>query len=190
MFFNALVYLTRRFVKKPHDITIDERGAGIVAKLIVLFYGDEGNAPEIAEAAADGAKTIRFAEVDVRAGAETTTRHKRVDSVETLAAYDGVVISAPAGRTHADLATLLDKFERDGGVSNTVFALAAGDGQLLEQLSRMGAVIVTARPDGDPLHAARHLGARVAKVAGWVRHGLGHEAEHQHDPGHGNHHHH
>ena len=53
-------------------------------KLIVLFYGVESPASTLAEAAADGAKAVRFTEVDVRAGSshEPTAgrRHKSLDS--------------------------------------------------------------------------------------------------------------
>jgi hypothetical protein len=168
----------------------------VVPKLIVLFYGDENNAPAIAEAAADGAKSIRFTEVDLRAGATTATRHKRADStsstdtVTAVAEYDGVLLSAPAGRTHDELTTLLHDLRHHGHATNTVFALAAGAPALLEELSRLGGIIVTTPAVADPVEQARQVGARAAKVAGWVRHGLGHEAEHHHDHGHDHKHHH
>ena len=49
---------------------------------------------------ADGAKAVRFTEVDVRAGSSARTddgrRHKSLDSAERLKDYDGVVLAAPA----------------------------------------------------------------------------------------------
>src|SRR5207302_1211275 len=114
-----------------------------VPKLIVVFYGDDDDAPAIAESAVAGAKTIRFTEVDLRAGTATATRHQRLGSAETVAEYDGVVIVAPAGTTHADLAALLENLERDGRAVNTVFALPGGDVRLLERVARTGGVIVT-----------------------------------------------
>lgn len=39
-------------------------------------------------------------------------------------------------------------------------------------------------PTEDDLAFARHQGKRVATVAGWVRHAMGHEAGHGHDHGH------
>lgn len=144
-------------------------------KLIVLQYGDDSTR-SVAEAAAAGAKSIRFTEVDLR-----STR----SASPTVAEYDGIVIVAPAGMTtHADLETLLTELEQDGRATNTVFALAGGSTGMLERLSRAGGIIVTTTASSEPTDAARRLGARAAKVVAWVRHGLGHEAEHHH------HHHH
>lgn len=141
-------------------------------KLIVLNYGAESSA-SVADAAAAGAKSIRFTEVDRGAGGTTVT------------GYDAIMFVAPAGMTtHDDLEPLLAELERDGRVTNTVFALIGGGTSFLERLSRTGGIIVTSGPAHDPTESARTLGARTAKVMGWVRHGLGHEAEHHH------HHHH
>ena len=121
-------------------------------KLIVLFYGVESPASTLAEAAADGAKAVRFTEVDVRAGSshEPTTgrRHKSLDSAERLKDYDGVVLAAPAaGETPVELDALLGTLERAepvGVFANTVFAVLGGDNTtLLGSVARLGGIIVT-----------------------------------------------
>ena len=159
-------------------------------KLIVLFYGVESPASTLAEAAADGAKAVRFTEVDVRAGSshEPTAgrRHKSLDSAERLKDYDGVVIAAPAaGEAPVELEALLGALERAepvGVFANTVFAVLGGDNTtLLGSVARLGGIIVT-EPLGvdDPESRARATGKRIAKVVEWVRHAQSHEHAHAH----------
>jgi hypothetical protein len=159
-------------------------------KLIVLFYGVESPASTLAEAAADGAKAIRFTEVDVRAGSshEPTAgrRHRSLDSAERLKEYDGVVVSAPAaGEAPAELDALLDALERMepvGAFADTVFAVLGGDNTtLLGRIARLGGIIVTEPPGmSDPEIRARATGKRTAKVIEWVRHAQSHEHSRSH----------
>jgi hypothetical protein len=168
-------------------------------KLIVLFYGVESPASTLAEAAADGAKSVRFTEVDVRAGSshEPTTgrRHKLLDSPDRLREYDGVVLSAPAaGEAPAELDALLSALESTepiGVFADTVFAVLGGENTtLLGRVARLGGIIVT-EPMGldDPEGRARATGKRVAKVVEWVRHAKSHEHSHSHAHQHDHHHH-
>ena len=156
-------------------------------KLIVLFYGVESPASTLAEAAAEGAKTVRFTEVDVRAGSshEPTTgqRHKSLDSAERLIEYDGVVIAAPAaGEIPSELEALFNEMERTlavGAFANTVFSVLEGENTtILGRVARFGGIIVSETPsEDDPEGRARAAGKRVAEVVGWVRHSRDH---HQH----------
>lgn len=153
-------------------------------KVIVLFYGAETPAVALAEAASEGAKRVRFTEVDVRAGAghpETTaTRHKRLDSATRVRDYDGVILACPAaGEPPAELIRILDELEgeSDAAFADTVFGVIGADNTvLLGRVARLGGIIV-AEPQGgaDPEERARRLGTRVATVVGWVRHALSHE---------------
>ena len=167
----------------------------IMAKLIVLFFGAESPASALAAAAADGASGVRFTEVDLVAGGaheqDAGRRAKRLASPEQLLAYDGVLIACPAaGEIPTELSSLLDALERitpADRFANTVFGVAGGENTtLLRRLARLGGMIVS-EPRGlsDPEARARALGARTAKVVGWVRHALGHEHADQH-----HHHHH
>jgi hypothetical protein len=163
-------------------------------KLLVLFYGSESPASTLAEAASDGASSVRFTEVDVRAGSEhqpdVNRRFKTLDSAEQLREYDGIVIAAPAaGGVPAALDALLDTLERHetrDAFGNTVFAVVGGENTvLLGRVSRLGGIIVS-EPRGvdDPEARARGTGKRAAKVVEWVRHALSHEHGHTHAHGH------
>jgi hypothetical protein len=164
----------------------------IVPKLIVVFFGAESPAVTLAEAARDGGKSVRFTEVDLRAGAghqaTTEQRHKRLESAEQIQEYDGVLLACPAaGDIPADLNMLLDALERSpvDALANTIFGVIGGENTvLLGRVARLGGIIVT-EPRGvtDPEERARRLGARIAKMIEWVRHAQSHEAH-----GHAHHH--
>ena len=159
-------------------------------KVIVLFFGAESPGVTLAEAAAEGAKGVRFTEVDVRSGgphqATTERPHKRLESAAQLREFDGVILACPAaGDIPSELNALLDELERTslGALTNTVFGIMGGENTpLAGRVMRLGGILV-AEPSGavDPEVRAMRLGARVATVVGWVRHALSHEhAQHQH----------
>jgi hypothetical protein len=153
-------------------------------KVMVVFFGAESPAVSLAEAAADGARAVRFTEVDLRAGPghnETTQHaHRRLESPGALHGYDGIVIACPAlGEIPDALSRLFDDLETTGGATfkDTVFGVTGGERTtLLGRVSRLGGIMI-GEPQGaaDPEARAEQLGARVAKVAGWVRHALSHE---------------
>ncbi len=164
-------------------------------KLIVLFFGAENPAVTLAEAAAEGAKGVRFTEVDLRSGTPhqaTEHRAKRLESPAQIREYDGVVLACPvAGGIPSELSSLLDELERSsaGALSNTVFGVVGAEDTLLAtRVMRLGGILVSA-PSGvvDPQIRGLRLGTRVATVAGWVRHALSHEREHQHSHAHHEH---
>jgi hypothetical protein len=159
-------------------------------KVIVLFFGAESPGVTLAEAAAEGAKGVRFTEVDVRSGgphqATTERRHKRLESAAQLREFDGVIIACPAaGDIPSELNVLLDELERAslGALTNTVFGIMGGENTpLAGRVMRVGGIVV-AEPSAavDPEVRAMRLGARVATVVGWVKHALSHEhASQQH----------
>ena len=158
-----------------------------VPKVTVVFIGDEMAAE--AEAAAAGAKSVRFTEVEVRAAQATTSRYKPLDGGS---ASDGFLFVANEGSAAQSLSVLAGLVNE-----NTVLASAGPRAVATEVASRGGIVVSVAGGD------VAALGARVAKVAGWVRHALGHEADshshahthadahpHAHAPGHDHEHHH
>jgi hypothetical protein len=136
-----------------------------VPKVIVLFSGGDDGSRKLADAAADGARSIRFMEVDVRAFGSVP-----------VAGYDGVVVAGGA-TSEPVIDTVLHAVAHAG--ANVVVGLVA-EGPLPERAQRMNAIFVTsdAKELGD---RARSLGERVARVAAWVRHGLGHEEDGQHE---------
>ena len=99
-------------------------------KLLVLFYSRTGNTALLADAIAEGARSVRFAEVAVRriddlAPAETiatvpgwaeqratlASRYQTMGPVEELAQYDALLLGAPTryGIMAAELKLLLDQ---------------------------------------------------------------------------------
>jgi hypothetical protein len=155
-------------------------------KVMVLFYGDEGG-ESMLDAVVAGAKSVRFTEVEIRAiGDESdplVAKHKRVDPARPTGEADGVVIVANgAGSSGAGVAQIIAHLSNSERVRDLVLGVAA-DASVVDRAARTGAIVIVSRATASHPNAsdeARALGVRVAKVAGWVRHGLGHEAEHQH----------
>jgi hypothetical protein len=187
---NALVYWGGCFVKMTTKVRHATEGNHIMPKLIVLFFGAESPAATLAEAAAEGAKGVRFTEVDLRSGgahqATTERRYKRLESPAQIRDFDGVILACPAaGDIPADLDVLLEEWERSplGALSNTVFGIMGGENTALAgRVTRLGGILVGESPGAaDPEVRALRLGARTATVVGWVRHALSHEhAHHDH----------
>jgi hypothetical protein len=162
-------------------------------KLIVLLFGSDATAKTLADALAEGAKGIRFTEVDVRAGERgesPASRLKPLDAVSDLAAYDGIAISCGESAEMLDgMTALLDDLVvavPAKALMNTIFAITGGNASHLARLAQLGGIVV-AEPRGfnDPVARAKAHGARVAKVIEWVRHALSHE-----QTDHAHHHHH
>jgi NAD(P)H dehydrogenase (quinone) len=159
-------------------------------KLLVLFEADSDDIARMADAVADGARRVRFAEVDVRrvAGTESATRarYKPLESADALAEYDGILLGAHGGEedgVHGVLTTPASLVNKVG----SVFTAAPGParrGILLTALAPMAdrGMILVPPPlgtvDGDELELARALGQRVAEVVGWVTHARSHHHHH------------
>jgi len=161
-----------------------------VPKLLVLFSSADSYAANMADVVADGAKRVRFTEVDVRAvvdGGSGASDRRRLESFDALRDYDGVVLVGPGPESSGhELGALLDALDDGEPMTNVVFGVAGDENaDMLTALARAGGLIA-AQPRGSSAEErARGLGARVAKVIGWVRHALGHESEHAQ----GHHHH-
>ena len=105
-------------------------------KVLVLFYSRTGNTAALADAVVDGARSVKFTEVDVRriddlapaamiervpAWAESrdalARRYRTFESVEQLTEYDGLILGAPTryGAMAAELKNLIDQA---GSLSN------------------------------------------------------------------------
>ena len=155
-------------------------------KLVVVYFGAEAPAAALADAAAQGASSVRFTEVDVRVGEPhsqpTRGRHNRLESSESLAEYAGIVIACEAAAEIPDsLDALLRDLERTPAetFANMVFGVAGGENSVLPgRVAALGGIVVgEPRGTADPELRARQLGARVAKVTAWVAHALGHEQD-------------
>ncbi len=101
-----------------------------MSKILILFYSRTGNTAALADAIADGAKSVRFAEVDVRRvddlapasvrdaipdwkrSRETlAAKYQTFSDVNALAEYDAIILGSPTryGIMSAELKNVLDQ---------------------------------------------------------------------------------
>jgi NAD(P)H dehydrogenase (quinone) len=176
-------------------------------KVLVLFHSRTGNTAAQAERVAEGARSVRFTEVDVRrledltpeatiaadpawaaSHAQLRQRYRALDDVATVADYDALVIGAasPDGAPSDALTHFLDRLAplaASGALADRVGAVFTPDDQdgarraMLVPLASLGLILVP--PAADAPDAYAH-GARVATVAEWVRHAKSHAAGHHH----------
>src|SRR6476661_8278863 len=99
-------------------------------KILILFYSRTGNTAALADAVADGAKSVRFAEVDVRriddlapasvidsipewksSREKLSARYQTFGDVNALADYDALILGSPTryGIMSAELKNVLDQ---------------------------------------------------------------------------------
>jgi hypothetical protein len=167
-------------------------------KLLVLVGGGDDELMAVAEWIHEGARSVRFAEADLRRlpgepGPGRVARLRAIDDVDELTAYDAVVVGAPASDTSA-VAGLLDRAASlglSGKLANklgSIFPAAApattGEGHplwpLLAPMARYGMILVPpgyAGPDGAPedlAASARRLGKRLIDIAAWITHARSH----------------
>lgn len=228
-----------------------------MAKVLVLFHSRMGTTAALADAIAEGARSVRFTEVDVRRLEDLApesviaaqpdakasrdrlrAQYRTLADANEVADCDALVLGAPTrhGVMAAELARFLDTLgplgatgaladtvgsaftgvpARRGGHELTLQSIMASMCELGMILAPPGYTDPVMREGGSPygatttgdaagpteadLAAARHQGARVARIAGWVRHAKGHEAGHSHSHSHehshghsheGGHHHH
>lgn len=123
-------------------------------------------------------------------------RYRTLESVEALADHDAVIIGddLSGGTMSPELVRVFDRAESlrtrgalvdKVGSAFAVVSTAGGGGEpkvapILLRLLHVGMIIVPPAYEGGA-DAARRQGARVAKVAEWVRHAKSHEAHgHKH----------
>lgn len=160
-------------------------------KTLVLFHGSSKDIATLADAVADGVRSVRFAEVDVRRladpsdGAEAGGA-RSLSSAEELAAYDGLVLGTDSRGPAPDVVTRLladaETLRQQKALGTSVgaafvagaSATEAEDARwaLLRTLGALGLVLVPA--SGDGAESARQLGHRVAHVVSWITHARSH----------------
>ncbi len=180
-------------------------------KLLVLFQSRSADVVRLAEAAAAGARAVRFAEVDLRsfplsddgdarvdAGARA---HRPLEQVQDIASYDGLILVVGREPGAGDgLVRALRSFA--GSLANKVgAALTPATGterspllwSVLSPMADRGMILVPAAFDPAPAAddvATRDLGKRVADVISWVTHARSHHDHDHHHHDHSSHHHH
>ena len=175
-------------------------------KLLVLFHSSAPDVITLAEAAADGARSVRFAEVDLRrleesdasthaTAADTVGRaHRTLDRIENIATYDGLIVVLPAAgdATAIFMRTLETLGESLVDKVGSVVAAAEGAARTallwsaFTPMADRGMILVPApfaNTGALAGESARQLGRRVAEVIGWVTHARSHHHHepHQHD---------
>ena len=168
-------------------------------KLLVLLQSSRPDVVRLAEAAAQGARDVRFAEVDVRrlppsdearddaAGATGRAAHP-LQHVDAMGQYDGLIFAAD--EDGQAMLRALDGF--GGSLTNKVGAVITPEQgaerravlwSLLGPMADRGMILVPA-PFADESAAneesTRKLGKRVFEVIGWVTHARSHHHGHHH----------
>ena len=181
-------------------------------KLLVLLQSGSPDVVHLAETAALGARSIRFAEVDVRRlVASDDANDVTVDSsgralralgqVDEIGTYDGLILALECDVGAGDaLIRAIGAF--GGSLENKVGAvLMPGTGtdgravlwSVLGSMADRGMILVPAPfadEDASDAEATGRLGKRVAEVVGWVTHARSHHHhEHSHRDQQSHHHH-
>jgi hypothetical protein len=160
-------------------------------KLLVLFQSSSTDVVRLAEAAAEGARSVRFAEVDLRhlpvseggAVSDATGRaHHPLQSADDVRQYDGLMLAV--GESGETMVGALGRF--GGSLANKVGSVitpATGADRravlwsVLGPMADRGMILVPAPfADESPVseESIRGLGKRVAEVIGWVTHARSH----------------
>jgi hypothetical protein len=163
-------------------------------KLLVLFQSSSADVVHLAEVAAEGARGVRFAEVDLRrlppsgdsghAERDATGRaHHLLQQVDTMGQYDGLIFAV--GQEGGDaLLRALDAF--GGSLVNKVgAAITPVNGtdrttvlwSVLGPMADREMILVPApfaREGAGGDESSRRIGKRVAEVIGWVTHARSH----------------
>ena len=155
-------------------------------KVMVLFLGDDRTVA-VADAVVAGAKSVRFTEVESRT-LTAAEKYKLLDPAEPLGETDGIVLVSAGVGDSASLEKIVHGLSHNAHVRDLVVGVV-GEASMVSRVSSTGAIVIGQRSGSETTDEARALGQRVAKVAGWVRHGLGHEAEHHHHDHAADHHH-
>lgn len=160
-------------------------------KVLVLFHSRTGHTAALAAAIAEGASAVRFSEVEVRriddlapssvsdaspewksARAALAKKYRLLESIESLADYDAVVVGSPAryGIMSAELKNVLDQAgplwqrgalaEKVGSAFGSAAAMRAGQElsvmSMLISLMHLGMIIVPpaqgSAPQAEPEH--------------------------------------
>ena len=155
----------------------------VMPKVLVLFDSADERAAQLAEFAAEGARSLRFTEVDLRVADDHESpgmSHKRL-SVDAVDQYDGILVAT----SHRDIPPSIERvLARIQASSHGLFVdcvlAAVGDSTpITQRLTELGGIVVGARPGvRDAEESARKTGERVARVVEWVRHSLSHEHGH------------
>ena len=153
-------------------------------KTLVLFHCRTGPTASLADAVTEGARSVRFSEVDVRCMGQSSGSHRVLAGSGELAAYDAIIVGAPpeGAELVSELTAVLDQA---GPMPNKVGAAFTAPGAeadallwaVLRDMGRQRMILVPAM-DATDAAAAADLGRRVAEVTAWITHARSHHHSH------------
>jgi hypothetical protein len=206
------IVLARNFVdRRVHAKSRPRWLTSPMPKLLVLFQSRSADVVRLAEAAAAGARTVRFAEVDLRrlpvpddthAGVDAGERaHHPLEQLQDVELYDGLILVVePEPDAGGALVRALGSFA--GSLVNKVGAVLTPAGgserspilwSVLSPMADRGMILVPAAFNAEQTEddtATRDLGKRVAEVISWMTHARSHHHHESHHHDHSPHHHH
>src|SRR5688500_15911734 len=148
-------------------------------RTLVLYSGRSPHLAALAEAIAEGAETVRFAEVEVRRVAGPGDKHRELEAVERLADYDAIIFGAPGqdaageidqllGRAQATLgaARLADRAGAAFSTGRTEGEVETGLWPIRRSMALLGMLLVPAGPPPQPGEGTSPLGATSSGANG------------------------
>ena len=150
-------------------------------KTLVLYAGRSPNLAGLADAIAEGANSVRFAEVDVRrlAAPSPGEKHRELEDVERLADYDAIVLGAPGETAGAEVTEFLARAhaalganrlaDRAGAAFSTGRAedeIERGLWPILRSMAGSGMLLVPAGTSAQPGSSSNPLGATTSESGG------------------------
>ena len=157
-------------------------------KILILYPAPSVELVSLVDAVVEGARSVRFAEVDVRSfgdAGDAPGSGKQLRGIDDLASYDGIIVGVPAGEVEGK--GLLERLASfDGSLSNKVgsaFTPRTGSDRVaalwsaLSPMADRGMILVPlpfAEGGESNAEACRRMGKRVAEVVGWVTHARSH----------------
>lgn len=169
-------------------------------KTLILFQSLTDASTTLADAVAEGARSVRFSEVEMRVVAEPppsggaaseewtqrraalAVRYQPLADADDLSSYDAIILGAlsSAGSMNTELTRVLG---RAASHTNKVGAAFSPAGEetlpwaLMQAMAALDMILVPPAHDGS-VAAARALGKRVAEVTSWITHARSHHHAH------------
>ncbi len=146
-------------------------------KTLVLYSGSSPHLAVLADAIAEGASGVRFAEVEIRrlAAAGAGGKHRELEGAEHLGEYDAMILGASGESAAAEVAQLLVKAQASLGSgrladrAGAAFSAgrAGGDVEhglwpILRSMAALGMLLVPAGPSGHGDGAPSPLGVTTS----------------------------
>lgn len=161
-------------------------------RILVLFPARSAELAPLVDAVAEGARSVRFAEVDVRTvgdRGEAATSGKPLEESDDIGSYDGIVVGVPlADGEGKDVFETLAAFR--GSLTNKIGSAFTGRSgahraaalwSALSPMADRGMILVPlpfTEGRESVAEACRRMGKQVAEVVAWATHARSHHHHH------------